>query len=307
MSSARLITALVLLLQSVPLVTVAADPAWIEIKSANFTVISNSSEKKAREISEGFEKIRVVFKSNFPDPSAEPNVPLVVFAVRDFDDFSQFWSGKGTRGSSVAGWFMNSGPRMYVVLRVDAKDPARSVFHEYHHMFMKRSAPWAPLWLSEGLADLWGSTIIKKRKVEVGRPDKLPINGLAQSLLIPLPELMSADYKSKYYQEWDRVCVFYAQSALFTHMLVLGEPDGERKLRNFVAMLEKGVPQEDAMRNTFGEPKVLEKRFEAYLRNLNFKYVRSTLKDDISLEEMKVRTLPAAEALGVRFHGCSQV
>src|SRR5260370_5925780 len=59
----------------------AAKDAWIEVRTPNFTVISNAGEKEARKIADQFEQIREVFHSAFPKLRTEIGKPVVIFAV----------------------------------------------------------------------------------------------------------------------------------------------------------------------------------------------------------------------------------
>src|SRR3990172_2712818 len=52
-----------LLLAALPLAAAEKPEKWIEVRSPNFTIVSNASEKQARRAAEEFEQIRAVFQT----------------------------------------------------------------------------------------------------------------------------------------------------------------------------------------------------------------------------------------------------
>src|SRR5208282_1858148 len=58
---------------------------WIEVRSPNFTVISNGDDKEARKIADQFEQFREVFHNSFPKLRVDLGKPLVIFAVKNED------------------------------------------------------------------------------------------------------------------------------------------------------------------------------------------------------------------------------
>ena len=65
-----------------PLASQAAD-AWIEIKSPNFIVLSNTSDCRARDIAWQLEQIRAALLAGFPWARARLDRPVQVIAVKD--------------------------------------------------------------------------------------------------------------------------------------------------------------------------------------------------------------------------------
>jgi hypothetical protein len=43
-----------------------ASPSWVEVRSAHFTVLTDSSEKRGRQLLDQFERMRWVFQTLFP-------------------------------------------------------------------------------------------------------------------------------------------------------------------------------------------------------------------------------------------------
>ena len=77
---------------------------------------------------------------------------------------------------------------------------------------MRHNRPDLPLWLNEGLAELYSSFQLRGKKAAIGRPIDSHIHWLRDHALIPVGELFAIDHSSKDYNEGSRRGVFYAQS-----------------------------------------------------------------------------------------------
>ena len=91
---------------------------WVKVKSPHFTVISNGSEKQARQVALGFEEIQAVFTSVIPGLRTEASAETIVFAAKDVNTFAELlpfeksrlatwadssWKG-GRRITWLSGW-----------------------------------------------------------------------------------------------------------------------------------------------------------------------------------------------------------
>jgi len=73
---------LVVLAAFVPSLSAADDP-WIEVKSPNFTVVSNAGEGRARNVAWQFEQIRAAIQIGWPWARVQLDRPVVVVAAKD--------------------------------------------------------------------------------------------------------------------------------------------------------------------------------------------------------------------------------
>src|SRR5579884_2904100 len=60
---------------------------WVEVRSPQFTVITNSSEKEGRRIAIQFERMRAIFKQSYPQLDGDSELPVVVLAIKNKDQF----------------------------------------------------------------------------------------------------------------------------------------------------------------------------------------------------------------------------
>jgi len=78
---AGFLVALVTLLGS--LNALAADDRWIEVKSPHFTVVSNGSDKTARNVAWQLEQIRAAIQAGWPWARVQLDRPVTVVAAKD--------------------------------------------------------------------------------------------------------------------------------------------------------------------------------------------------------------------------------
>ncbi len=304
----------VLLTVFVCAVSLRAAPAtaekWIEVRSPHFVVVSNAGEKQARQAADQFEQFRVVFQTALPKVRLDPGQPVIIFAVKNEknlkDLLPQYWERKGS--AHPAGVFVPGRDKHYVALRLDAgdeEDRFHIVYHEYVHVLVNLNFEWIPLWLNEGLAEFYANARVTNKEALVGRPSEYHLDLLKQSKLLSMDALLAADHNSPYYNEANRVNVFYAESWALTHYLILDARKGHQKeLLDYMALIAQGASTADAFRKVFGDPKQFQKTFDAYMRQETFFAARINLPVSAEPKTFAVRELSPAEASAARgdFH-----
>ncbi len=282
----------------------AAEKPWLEIRSPSFVVFSNAGEKQARKVADQFEKIRFVFQRGLK-VRVDPGKPVLIFAVKDENSLKQllpeFWETKGHM--HPAGIFQPGTEKHYVALRVDVQgpNPYHAVYHEYNHMLLNLNFRSLPLWLNEGLAEFYGHTVIGEKEVETGQPSAQHVILLRETRLLPLEALFSANHSSPFYNEANLASVFYAQSWAVTHYFMLGERGANRKqLSEFLNLLEKEVPVNEAAQRAFGDLKTLEQKLKQYVSQYQFYSLKWNPPQEIQEAVFQARELSPAETAEVR-------
>ncbi|HEY2457228.1 MAG TPA: hypothetical protein VGI13_08015 [Candidatus Acidoferrum sp.] len=277
-----------------------AKDSWVEVRSPNFTVISNAGEGTARSIADHFEQFRELFQNAFPKVRVDLGKPLVIFALRNEDSMKlllpEFWETKGR--AHPAGIYVPGEDKHFVVVRTNSEgpNPYETVYHEYTHALMDLNFRGLPLWLSEGLAEFLGNSTLQDKAVEIGQIAPYHIEVLQQNRLIPIEELLKADNTSPYYNEANRASVFYAESWMLVHYLML-DPDAHKRqlLQNFLNAYDASGNQLEAAQKTFGDLKKFGATMEAYANQQHF-FV-GTLKTSVHADPQSYssRALPQPE------------
>lgn len=134
---------LVCLLLALP-ATLAASEKWIEVTSPNFRVISNGSERQARDVAMGFEQMRAVFPKVLLNIKTETPKPIVILAVRDGASLARFDRSL----VDTAGFFTTGKDDDLVVVRLEIQDWVIP-YHGYIQHLLDLNFERLPLWLSE--------------------------------------------------------------------------------------------------------------------------------------------------------------
>jgi tetratricopeptide (TPR) repeat protein len=285
----------------------AAPPAaadsrqWVLARSPGFIVVSDAGEKKAQQVAHQFEQVRGLFREIL-EARVDPGRLVIIFAVKDEAGLREllpaFWERKGA--ARPAGVFIPGRDKHLVALRLDAEtaSPYHVLYHEYTHLLTRLNVRWLPLWLSEGLAEFYASSEIDDKEVRWGLISQNHVMFLRHAPLLKLDELLAADASSPLYNEGTRVGAFYAQSAVLTHYLLLGAPKRRGQIQELFKLLEKDVPEPEALRRAFGDLGKLESELSTYARRLSFPGIKTEVRLDP--QQIQVVTLGPAEADALR-------
>ena len=284
----------------------AANPAWVEVQSEHFTVLTDANEKKARQILDQFERMRWVFQTVYTKANVDPVAPIIIVAVKDRKEFLGFepeaYLAKGQL--NLAGYFLSVPDKNYIALRLDAEGdhPFATVYHEYTHLQMAKAAEWLPLWLNEGLAEFFQNTDIHNKDVQLGEPSADDILYLRQNRLIPLATLLKVDVNSPYYHEEQKGSVFYAESWALTHYFeITDRKNNTHRLHDYIELMSQHQDSLVAAQKAFGDLNQLQKQLYDYVLQGSFGYFNlSTVAAPLDEASYKVQPVTEAQADAVR-------
>ncbi|HEY1501461.1 MAG TPA: tetratricopeptide repeat protein [Acidobacteriaceae bacterium] len=244
-------------------------PAWVEVRSAHFTVVTDAGEQQGRHVADQFERMRWVFHTLFPKNNIDPVAPIVVIAAKNEHEFKPLeptsYLAKGQ--VSLAGLFLRAPDKNYILVRLDAQEehPFASVYHEYTHLELGTDG--MSLWLNEGLAEFFQNTDFRDKQVLVGRASAESILFLMQHSLIPLRVLFQVDANSPYYHEEQKGSVFYTESWALTHYLEFADfNEHTNRIGTYIGLMAQNEDPVRAATEAFGDLDALQKTLEAYIR-----------------------------------------
>lgn len=306
------VTFCLLLVVSQP-TTVFAKDKWINIRSKNFFLVGNASEKEIRKVATKLEQFRTVLTQAFPNIRFNSPVPTTVVVFRDHRSYTPFKPKANTAGYFQAGPDVN-----YITLTTEipgaefgrtstqgGRDPAYEViFHEYTHLLVNNSFDNAPLWFNEGLAEYYSSFIITDdQKVVIGRNIGEHVYLLRDNKMLPLKTLFEVDHKSPHYNEAKKQGIFYAQSWALVHYLMIGKAGKVEALGKFLDLVNARVPVEDACKQAFGMPlEAMEKELRNYVNQSRYNeltgHFERKLEIDVSAAPTELTEAEAQAYLG---------
>lgn len=281
----------------------SAKDNWTKLRSKNFTIVGNASERDIRKLATKLEEFRHVLSLLFPRARMQTPVPTTVFLFKNHNSFKPFKPQyKGKTKENVAGYFLAFADGNYITLTQEAGgiDPHEVIFHEYEHFVTRNNLPNAPPWLDEGLAEYFSTfkTSDEDRKASLGGPIARHILTLRENRLLPLDTLFKVTRRSPHYNESDKAGIFYAQSWALVQFLML-EDKGKRQpqLMKFIDGLSSGMPLEENFRQSFQtDYETLAGELRAYLSKFTFPILNLTFPKQLDFaKETESALMPEAE------------
>jgi tetratricopeptide (TPR) repeat protein len=256
---------------------------WRSVRTNNLFVIGNADAEKLRQVATWLEFFHGAFGRLVSRSVIDSSVPTTVILFRDdasFHPFKPLYQGKP---ANVSGYFQPGDDVNYIAISLDPneRDPFHTAFHEYIHAHVNDHIPGAPLWLNEGLAELYGSLQFSSGEAVLGAPLMHYIRRLRGQELLPLTSLFSIATNSEHYNEAEKTGIFYGQSWALVHYLMLGDRGRQDQFKRFLQKINSGDSAAKAIEDTYGVTlSVLEKELHDYIRRGDFPVQRMASADN---------------------------
>jgi tetratricopeptide (TPR) repeat protein len=275
----------------------AAKDNWTSVRSKNFFLVGNASEKEIRGVAVRLEKFREVFSRLFPKLKFNSPVATTVIVFKSDSSYKPFKPMQ-----SVSGYFQPGEDVNYITLTTEGRgeDAYRVIFHEYVHLLLNNTLGHGiPLWFNEGLAEYYSTFDASEgeSKVLLGNLISNHVLYLRDQKMLPLRALFAVDYKSPHYNERDKRGVFYAESWALVHYLLLGNK-GQRQhqLGRFIDLLGAGTPVETAFQQAFQTSfEAMEKELQNYIGRNTYPLLAATLDQKLETDA-GMQSAPVSEA-----------
>jgi len=265
-------------------------PAWLEVTSEHFTLWTDASAERGREIVREMERRRQVVMTAMNDaPSKARSFAIALRSAREVAAYvpAQF--------VAVAWDAQNPTSQPGILLAANNDDDDHVVNHELTHVISFAIIKHQPHWLSEGIAIYFEMADLESNKtsVQIGMPRDDRPDILQQQSALPAATLFACE---------DSRCMdgrFYATSwALFSFLL----NEHYDQLASYLQRLNE--PSEDRRTKAWAEafpdlpPDKLDDELRAWLRvgKLRLPYIDVTVHDVATRE----RPLGDADALAAR-------
>jgi tetratricopeptide (TPR) repeat protein len=285
-------------------VVLSATPAqakdkWINLTTKNFNIISNADEGETRKLALKLEQFHYVFSKLFNLPAVRP-IPTTVMVFKNDGSFKPYKPLYNGKPANVAGYFQPGQDENVIALDISANDqrPLSVIYHEYAHLLTSITPREWPLWLKEGLAELYSSFDVKDNKVTLGAPIDHHVFLLREKQFIPLQTLFSVHHESSIYNERDKQSIFYAESWALCHYLMFGDKNARRsQMVDFVNRFNKDGDLSSAFTQSFkSDLPTVEKQLRGYIGNNGYTINVYTLASTEGEKEMSLKPLSDAEA-----------
>jgi len=260
---------------------------WFETRTAHFNVYSCAAPQAVNKVAGQLEEFCEAY-SQLAGSQAVASPPIVVMAFPDHKSLKPFLPLYHGQPENLAGFFHHGNDENLIVLSLSEPGGASMdmtvVFHEYTHLLFRRNDRLWPLWLKEGMAELYSTFATTGYSVLIAQPIDHHLQLLALQPLMPLTELFAVTHDSPQYNERERQGIFYAESWLLTHFLVAGDnPAYKSRFGNFTELLREGQSPVPAFTNALQTTlPAVESQLHRYLERGRFAPIQFPLRENVA-------------------------
>jgi Flp pilus assembly protein TadD len=260
---------------------------WFETRTAHFNIYSCGVPQDVYKLSARLEQFCQAY-TLLAGAQAVASPPIVVMAFPDHESMKPFLPLYQGQPANLAAFFQRGSDENLIVLALPATNSAYTdmevIFHEYTHLLFRHNDRIWPLWLKEGMAEVYSTFETTGYNARIGKPIDHHLRLLAQQPLLPLAELFAVTHDSPQYNERDRQGIFYAESWLLTDFLMAGDnPACQARFRQFTPLLRQGQLPEPAFTNALQTSlPAMEAELRRYLQHGQFAPIDLVLRADIS-------------------------
>ena len=219
---------------------------WVSLTTPHFEMYTTNSPGSGAKALQIFERVRSFFLEASPSKQA-PDTPVRIIAFRSEKEFTPY----RPNGGALA-YYQRSRKRDYIVIQ-----------DEYRKLSDRSSRIYAPdcRTCRHEIADLAerrvGRSVFvtraERRSDDGGPPSgRKPAGADAAKVARSENLLTSVQQNSPYYNQRDKMAIFYAQSWALTHMLVLGK-NYHAGFSRFVASVSAGNSAEASFASVYGK------------------------------------------------------
>ena len=300
MRTARALLALAIgVAAAVPASAAAKPESWTEAHSAHFHVVTNANPKAAANSVHKLEEFRHLLSLMFPGMRLDPPTPARVILFRNNRTFEPYTPRVTQEKRGRLGGFMQPGDeRMYLAINLGLPEPQHVVFHEYIHLILALNMDRVPTWLNEGLAEFYEQSEVDGVNFTIGNWQPGWWQVLQQEKPIPLAALVQRDYNVEPFKDQKEMGLFYAQSWLLVHYLMVAD-EGKRRPQfvEFVRLLMQGVDQDQAFTQALGTDYAgMEKQLRDYLSRTTLHVYRGTMAQAVKRTSLPFSPMAPAVA-----------
>src|SRR5271165_7282626 len=101
----------------------AGEPQWVEVRSPNFSVITDAGDKRGRDVALHFEQMRSVFGTLMTKAHVNLAVPLQIVAFRNSKEIRQMAPVFNGKPAEVGGLFQGGDDHSFILLDMSVDNP----------------------------------------------------------------------------------------------------------------------------------------------------------------------------------------
>jgi tetratricopeptide (TPR) repeat protein len=177
--------ALLLLLPLCLLLANARAQEWVEVRSPNLRMVSDTDTRTAQTALWRLEQVRTQFGHVLNRNKVNRNRPLLVFGLRSEAELNSL-AGKTV---PAAGFAVSAGDRDYLVMNLTSPDWSQ-IYRAYALLLLNANYPRTQPWFDEGIAQTLAGLNANENRAEVGAPAEVA-RTLQAGTLVPVSQLIA--------------------------------------------------------------------------------------------------------------------
>jgi tetratricopeptide (TPR) repeat protein len=213
---------------------------WTGRATPHFVIYTPNAQDGGTEILGRLESARLFFKQT-AWVGKEADSQLKVVAFNSSKEYEAYRLNPGAYA-----FYQRTRQGDYVVMRDLDPQHFSVAVHEYTHFVVEHSGLKLPLWLNEGVADLYSTLEGHKSQVLVGAAPSGRESILNSQRWLDWQALVSVDQGSVYYRQPDKMLLFYSQSWALAHMLAM-DAGYANKFPQFLSAVSNGATTDAAL------------------------------------------------------------
>lgn len=254
----------------------AAGESWTRVESEHFTVLTPVGEKHARAWALELEQFRRALAQIVPVPTERlrPVTVLLFRNDRDFRPYKPLFNGKP---QPVGGLFVNMSDSHVIALTLDGPQETirRIIFHEVAHWYYNALDVRMPVWLEEGLAEVYSTFGMGPDGVSCsfGQTIQSHLNLVVRGGAADVGRLIDVSRGSPLINDANRATGFYAAAWMATHYTLFGaDAPGREAIEAYLRAYRTNASHREAFREGFGlSTDEFNQRLNAYVRGGKFR------------------------------------
>jgi tetratricopeptide (TPR) repeat protein len=274
---------------------------WFAVQTAHFNLFSCSPSPDVYKLAGRLEQFCSAY-AQLAGAKAVDSPPIIVLAFPDHAAMLPFLPLYQGKPANLAAFFQHGSDENLIALSLPESGSSYPdmavIFHEYTHLLFRHNDRVWPLWMKEGMAEVYSTFQTAGHVARIGGPIQYHLQLLAHEPLMPLAELFEVKHDSAQYNEQSRQGMFYAESWLLTQFLMTGNNSQYRaRFGQFTTLLNQDQLPVQAFTNALqASLPAVEAGLRRYLAGGVFAPIDLTLSADVSAPvASRTRTLTPVE------------
>jgi tetratricopeptide (TPR) repeat protein len=258
-----------------------ANQVWVQYSTEHFDLYGSPDSPNAVQTLQSLERAHAFFERAAGAALGDDRVKVVAFASA-----AEYASYRINPGAYA--FYQHSQKGDYIVLQELDRTRPEVALHEYVHFVMHKAGYHLPLWLNEGLADVYSTLQADGTETVVGRVSPGRLGTLERERRLRISAVLAVDHESPYYNQPHMMQLFYAESWALVHMLMVDRAYSPQ-FNSFLTRISEGQTPLRCFRDVYGKELLqVEADLDEYLSRRSLPVVYYGV--DLSSVDPAVRT-----------------